>query len=119
MSDNRMADATIARDNAGELVMRKKVKIHDLLPHAHQCAQLLTADKPEFSYEELREEFRATELANRAQKRIVLVFNDKSTLEFFANSRQIVAHEAADFDRVMMADSRTWGHPNNDGVTKQ
>ena len=97
----------IITNAAGETVIRKKIEISELLPHSHQFADILMAAV--HTFDEANEEFKPYHAVNRQEGRYLLIFADKSSLEFFAGSKEMRAHDAAALDKVLAMDSRKWG----------
>ena len=101
-----MNDPKLVRNDAGEIVVRKKIEISELLPHSHQFADILVSGV--YTFDEANEEFKPHHAVNKSEGRYLLIFSDKSTLEFFAGSKEMRAHDAFALEKVLASDSRKW-----------
>lgn len=97
----------IISNSAGETVLRKKIEISELLPQSHQFADILMGRV--YTFDEANEEFKPHHAVNRHEGRYLLIFADKSSLEFFSGSNEMRAHDSFALDKVLAMDSRKWG----------
>ena len=99
-------------DKTGAITQRMHYPVSDLLEHAIQFCEALTVAPPQYTYEELREDFKAGEVLNHHERRLVVIFGDNSCAEFFENSPEIRAHGSHLLQQVLNKDSRLWPIPS-------
>lgn len=82
----------------GTIAARKVFKPSELLAHSFQfCEELLKAD---LTFDELREDFKASEYANKEKGKVAVIFTDNSAVTFTYGSRKMIAHDRDQLDKV-------------------
>lgn len=82
----------------GTITARKVFKPSELLAHSFQfCEELI---KAEMTYDELREDFKASEYANKEKGKVAVIFTDNSAVTFTYGSRKMIAHDRDQLDKV-------------------
>ena len=90
--------STVFTHPDGTIAARKVFKPSELLAHSFQfCEELL---KAEMTFDELREDFKASEYANKEKGKVAVIFTDNSAVTFTYGSRKMIAHDRDQLDKV-------------------
>lgn len=90
--------STVIANPDGTITARKVFKPSELLAHSFQfCEELV---KAEMTFDELREDFKASEYANKEKGKVAVIFTDNSAVTFTYGSREMIAHDRDQLDKV-------------------